>query len=152
MTTALAFRGNSQTAQYLDGANQAMGQYFRESIAFGKQSAHDELATIWEECKESNWDGYNALPVQTATLRNTYVLIERLPLGYPLPSIGAEPDGNLTLEWYLHSRWIVSVSVSPEGILYYAALFGNSDIRGSEPYFDEMPKPILDLIQRVHIA
>lgn len=152
MDTALAFRGNTQTAQYLDGANQAMGQYFRQSIAFGKQAAYGELAKIWEECRASNWDGYDALAVEVATLRNTYSLIESLPLGYPLPSIGAEPDGHLTLEWYRHPRWILSVSISPEGKLFYAALFGNSDIRGSEPYLDEVPQSILDLVQRVHIA
>ncbi|MGB5973499.1 MAG: hypothetical protein WBG38_09270, partial [Nodosilinea sp.] len=134
MTTVLTPRGNTATAQYLDRASQVLGQYFRESVWFSKQPALNELATVWEECKIPNWDGYDALPVQSNALAYAYLFIEALPLGFPLPSVGAEPDGHLALEWYRHSRWILSVSVSPEGTLYYAALFGNSDVRGSEPF------------------
>lgn len=151
MTTTMS-RGNTTTAEYLDNANQTKGRYFHESIAFGKSPAHSELYTILQACKAPNWDGYNALPVQGKTFQNAYIFIEALPLGYPLPSIGAEPDGHITLEWYHQPRWTLSVSISPEGILYYAALFGNSDVRGSDPFFGEIPKSILALIQRVHVA
>ena len=152
MTTALLSRGYTETAQYLDQTNQYMGQHFRESVALGKRPAFNELAEVWEECSRPNWDGYDALPVQIKTLRYAKLFIEALPLGSPLPSVGAEPDGHLTLEWYRHPRWILSVSASPEGVLYYAALFGSSDVRGSEPFFGEVPRSILDLIQRVQMA
>lgn len=153
ISIAIPSRGNTETAQYLDQASyHDMGQHFRASVAFGKLIVLNELVDIWKECNTPNWDGYDALPVQAATLRYTYLLLEALPLGYPSPSVGAEPDGHLTLEWYRHPRWILSVSISPTGTLYYAALFGNSDVRGSEPFFGDIPKPILDLIQRVHIA
>jgi hypothetical protein len=152
MTTAIMPTGNTETAKYLDKARQDAGHHFRESIAFGKLSAYNELLATWEECKIPNWDGCDAFPVQTETLQNTYNFIEALPLGYPLPSVGAEPDGHLTLEWYRHPHWTLSVSISPGGIVYYAALFGNSDVRGSDPFFGIIPRSILDLIQRVHIA
>lgn len=152
MTAAILPRGNTPTAQYLDQTSQDMGHHFQASATFSKLPALNELVNVWEECKRPNWDGYDALPVQSAALAYTYLLIEALPLGFPLPTVGAEPDGHLTLEWYRHSRWILSVSISPQGTLYYAALFGNSDVRGSEPFFGDIPKSILDLMQRVHIA
>ncbi len=77
------------------------------------------------------------------------MFIHALPLGYPLPSVGAEPDGHLTLEWYRNPRWILSVSISPEGILYYAALFGTRDVQGSARFWVEIPQPILELIKEV---
>lgn len=145
-------RGNSETAQYLDKTSQAKSQYFRESAAFSKQPAYNELVAVWDECKISNWDGYNALPIKEKTLLNTYSFIEALPLGTTLPSIGVEPDGHLTLEWYRHPRWTLSISISPECNLYYAALFGDSVERGSEVFAGQVPQAILELIQRVCIA
>jgi hypothetical protein len=151
MTTTISSRGNTETARYLERASQGMGQHFLKSVALGKQSAHDELGIVWNECKKPNWDGCGALAIQPATFCNAYLFIEVLPLGCPLPSVGVEADGHLTLEWYRHSRWTLSISVSPEGILYFAALFGASDVRGSEPFLGVISKSLLDLIQRVHI-
>lgn len=141
-----ATRGNTETAAYIDRTPQ---QYFDRSVTLGKQLAYSELFNFWQECKSPNWDGYNAFPVKEATFRKAYCFIEALPLGYPLPSIGAEPDGHLTLEWYRDPRWILSVSVSPEGILHYAALLNDRDPRGSEQFFGVIPYRILELIKEV---
>jgi hypothetical protein len=151
MTTAYMSRGSSPTAQYLDQARQAKGQHFHESAAFSKQPALDELITVWRACKAANWDGYDAFPVREQTFWQAWRFIQALPLGCPLPSVGAEPDGQLTLEWYRHSRWTLSVSVSPDGTLYYAALFGSNDVRGSEFFIEEIPATLLNLIKRVQI-
>lgn len=151
MTNAMMPIGNSEVAQYLAETN-PKDSYFHLSATLSKQPTYDELVTIWEECKTPNWDSYDALPVEEATFSKTYSFIKALPLGYPLPSVGAEPDGHLTLEWYRHPRWTLSISVSPEGILYYAALFGSNDVRGSEIFFGEISNIILNLIQRAHIA
>jgi hypothetical protein len=145
-------RGNSATAQYLDTTSQAKEQHFRESAAFSKQPAYNELIAVWNECKIANWDGCNAFPVKAQTFRNTYFFIEALPLGVALPSVGVEPDGHLTLEWYRHPRWTLSISISPEGILYYASLFGDSVEKGSEVFVGKVSQAILELIQRVCIA
>jgi hypothetical protein len=146
-------KGNSPTALYLDTeAGAAKRQHFESSATFGKQSAYSELSRIWQACQSPNWDGDGAYPVETATLQNTYALINALPLGYPLPSVGVEPDGHLTLEWYRHPRWILSVSVSSHGILYYAALFGTNEARGSEVFWGEVPQRLLELIRHVQMA
>jgi|GEM_PF-385555 uncharacterized protein (TIGR04255 family) len=118
----------------------------------GKRPLFDELATVWEECRHPNWDGYGAQPVSQDTLRHAYVLIESLPLGCPAPSIGAEPEGELTLEWYRSPRRALSVSVTPYGELYFAALLGPNRFYGTEAHFGEIPERILDLISQVYRA
>jgi hypothetical protein len=144
-------RGNSETAQYLHHTSQATVHYFDRSATLSKRTAYNELFKIWSECNTPNWDGYDAYPVQEQTFNNTYLFIRSLPLNYPLPSVGVEPDGHLTLEWYRHPRWTISISVSPEGMIYYAALFGNSDVRGSDFFAGEISRNLFDLIQRATI-
>ena len=152
MTTALISRGSSLTAAYIDQVDQANQQYLTQTVAFSKQPAIDELATTWEECRVSNWDGYAAFPVKEETLNYAYAFLQALPLGFPLPSVSAEPDGYLALEWFRDPYWTISVSVSPEGVLYYAALLGNSDPRGSEPFLGELSERLLNLIKEVALA
>jgi hypothetical protein len=143
--------GYSSTANYIAEINQNNSQHFSQSIVLGKQSAYNELIKLWDECKTPDWDGYEAFPIQERTFQKAWAFIDDLPLDYPLPSFGAEPDGHITLEWYRHPRWILSVSVSPEGYLYYAALFGDSDMKGAETFLGNIPKIILTLIERVNI-
>lgn len=149
MTTASVPRGVSSTAVYIDQVSRDNQQYFANTAVFSKQTVIDELVITWAECKKPNWDGYSAYPVKEETLNYAYAVTQSLPLGFPLPSVGAEPDGHLTLEWYQDPHWTISVSISPEGVLYYAALLGNSDPRGSEPFLGEIPKRLLSLIQEV---
>lgn len=149
MTNLVLQNGVSDAARALENANRANYDHLSESATFSKQPAYDELGEVWEDCRDPNWDCYDAVPVEQDTLRNAYIFIEALPLGTPLPSIGAEPDGHITLEWYRNPRWTLSVSVSPEGTLYYSALLGAEDPRGSCPFFGEIPESILYWIRRV---
>src|SRR5439155_24277094 len=120
--------------------------------ALGNEAVFDELGTVWEDCREPNWDGYQAVPVDQDTLRNAYVLLESLPLGFPPPSIGAEPDGDLTLEWHRSPRHTLSVSITPIGDLHFAALLGPNRNYGTEAFFGDVPERILNLIQQVLVA
>lgn len=72
-----------------------------------------------------------------------------LPPGIWPPSIGAHPDGQLTLEWYAGVRRILSVSVDPQGLLHYAALIDSERAYGTKVFADSVPRVILELIQRV---
>jgi hypothetical protein len=115
----------------------------------GMVVATEELATIAQECSSANWDGYGAAPVSEETFDQASAFLESLPLGTPAPSVGAEPDGHLTLEWYRSPRLTLSVSASPDGDLHYAALVGPAKAYGTEPFLGEVPQVILDLIHRV---
>ena len=103
---------------------------------------------VWQDCKKPDWDGYDACCVLEKTFRNAQNVIEALPINIPLPSCGAECDGHLTLEWYQNPCWILSVSVSPEGFLYYAALFGDKSIKGKEYFDGELPSNLLQIIHQ----
>lgn len=121
-----------------------LGQHFQKSI--------NELKAVVAECSAANWDGYNAYPIAADTYDFARQFLQALPLYSAPTSIGAEPDGHLTLEWYKSSRWLLSLSISPEGMLYYAALFGSSKQYGSEPFLGNVPLQILSLINRVATA
>ena len=143
--------GSTTTANYIEKINQSNSQHFSQSVVLGKQQAYNELIELWNECKSPDWDGYDALPVLEKTFNKTWAVIEALPLTCPLPSLGAEPDGHITLEWYRHPRWIFSISVSPEGYLYYAALLGENSTNGSELFLGTISTTILNLIEQVNI-
>jgi hypothetical protein len=109
----------------------------------------DELLKTFEECREPNWDGYGAQSVREETYDLAHQFLTVLPLSTPVPSIGAEPDGHITVEWYRSPQRTLSVSISPDGDLHYAALLGSTKTCGTEPFTGEIPKIIFDLIRRV---
>lgn len=149
MAYSMLVRGVSDAAFSVDEAVKQNNYRLSASATFTKQPAYDELGEQWNECRTENWDCHGALAVEQDTLQNTYLFIEAMPLGTPLPSVGAEPDGHLTLEWYRNPRWTLSLSIGPEGTLYYASLFGAEDIRGSAPFRGDVPDILLGLIRRV---
>ena len=120
----------------------------------------NELGEAWEEYRNANWDGYGAIQVSEETFQHARRFVKALPPDIPNPTIGGDPDGHLTLEWYRSPRCILSVSVSPEGDLHYAALrevtskvAGNgskvSKSYGTEPFSGEIPESILRLVSQV---
>ena len=153
MTRVLMPGGFSDAAIYIDESTSKERRQLHKSHAFGIDSVlREELGTVWEECRHSNWDGYQAVAMSRDTLQNAYVFLESLPLGYPAPSVGAEPDGNLTLEWHRAPRRTLSISITPEGDIHYAALFGPNRVYGTEAFFGEVPLNILGLIRRAYTA
>jgi hypothetical protein len=144
--------GFSNEAKHVANATRKGYQHLQSSNAIGIEPVREELGTVWEECRTPNWDGYGAAAVSQDSLRNTYLLLESLPLASPRPSIGAEPDGELTLEWHHSPRRTLSVSVSPAGELHFAALLGPNRVYGTEAFFGEVPERILELIKQVFLA
>jgi hypothetical protein len=141
--------GQSTTAIFVEQELEDGQRRLNESISVGRDLLLEELATVVEDCKHVGWDGCNAALVEQDTLRNAYFLIESLPFGVPHPSIGAEPDGHLTLDWYRSPQRTLSVSVSPDGDLHFAALLGTRTRYGTEPFSGDFPQSILTLIREV---
>jgi len=121
-----------------------------KSAALGvDQVLRGELAETWQECSQPNWDGYGALPILRETYEHARRFLLALPPGTPSPSIGAEPDGHITFEWYMAPRRTLSVSITPDELLHFAALVGPAKSCGTEPFFGEVPATILDRIRDV---
>jgi hypothetical protein len=138
----------TQYSDVLDSAARIPHVELRTST-LGHQEALEELWEVWDQCRDANWDGYDALPVDQETYRTAYALIESLPLGFPKPSIGAEPDGQLTLEWHKSPRRTLSVSVDPEGYLHYAGLYGPNKRYGTLAFFSTAPAELIQLVRDV---
>jgi len=65
------------------------------------------------------------------------------------PAVDAESDGYITLEWYQSPARTLTVSITPTGELYYAALIGPNRRFGKEYFFGEPSKDIIELAARV---
>lgn len=145
--------GASEEARFIARESEEGRQRLREaySLGLGADRAFEELFLVARECRVANWDGYGAPPIAPETFTYACRFLGSMPLGIPAPSVGAEPDGHVTFEWHRSPRRTLSVSISPEGDLHYAALFGPSKAYGTEPFFGEIPSRILDLIRQVSL-
>lgn len=133
-------------SEWIERAALAPWNSLRNST-LGHQEALEELASVWDACRYPDWDGFGALAVRPETLATTYRLIDSLPLGFLRPSIGAEPDGQITLEWRRTPRRVLSVSVDPDGLLHYAGLFGSNRRFGTLTFFSSPPDELLQLVR-----
>lgn len=127
--------GISEAARHIAKESHLITCRLQESIMLGfdGKGVIGELDLVFEECSQPNWDGYNGLPVLPETYANVRSFLETLPLGSTAPSVGAEPDGHLTLEWYSARHRTLSVSIGPDGNLHYAAIIGPIKRYGTEP-------------------
>jgi hypothetical protein len=148
----LPSRAQSQTAHYVTQQTEKSLNQLRNSITFGVSKAYEELNMAYCEFNTANWDGFGALPVSEVTYILTEQFINALPLGTKCPTISAEPDGHLTMEWYASPKKLVSLSVDPSGMIHYAALIGNSRSYGSEPFNSKVPENIMSLIRKIPSA
>lgn len=122
----------------------------QESIMLGLKGKGvlSELDAVYAECSQPNWDGYGALSVFPETYSNARSFLDSLSMELPAPTVGAEPDGHLTLEWYSSGRKTLSVSIAPDGNLHYAAIIGPITRYGTEP-IGTHASVIEDLIRQV---
>jgi hypothetical protein len=143
--------GHSATADYVRHQTEASQRHFQSPVSRsqGRQTTFDALLGVYESASLPGWDGHGAFPVARATYQQAYRVLEAIPDSFPLPTIGAEPDGQLTFEWHHSAHRTLSVSISPDGDLHYAALLGASRAYGTEPFLGQLPEALLPLIQRV---
>ncbi len=107
------------------------------------------LREICQQCQQPNWDGEGAEAISTETHEVALRLLDSLPSGIPMPAVSAEPDGQLNFEWYQASRRLLSASICSNGTLYWAALIGSEDPRGSCQFVDQFPQTLLYWIEQV---
>jgi hypothetical protein len=141
--------GFSDAARTVSQAMEIQSRGLRCSEIFGLDSQlREELADIWGECQESNWDGHNGLPVSRDTLREVYRLLEEIPKYITAPSLSAHPDGAIAMEWYQSKNRQIDLSVV-DGEIHYAAKFGANRHHGSFAIIDGWPKSLLSLIVKI---
>ena len=147
--------GRSAAAEYVSGKAREVCRRLKETYSIGLlredayPSVYDELKNVFAECAERGWDGYDAQPISREAIDNTRLFLDALPLGVAAPSVGAEPDGSLTLEWYSSPKRLLSISIGPENLIYYACILGLKKFHGSQPFFGIVPKALIDLLNQV---
>lgn len=104
---------------------------------------------ISKTCEIPKWDGGHAEPISRGTLEMANQVFESIPTNIPLPTISPELDGHLNFKWHQAPRRLLTVSLSGSGMLYWAALIGSEDPRGSCPFVDRFPKTLLYWISQV---
>jgi len=141
----------SPTANFVHEQNSSWIDQIRETNVFGSERnlAMDELRQTYEECRTPNWDGFDAQAVVDEVFFVASEVLDSLPLGMRAPTVAAEPDGHLTLEWYRSPSRTLSLSISPSRDIHYAALLGARKAYGSEPFYEALSSTIVDLINQV---
>jgi hypothetical protein len=93
---------------------------------FGRKA--EAISQIWQlvnECSRPGWDGYGAEPVDRLTAFKAADVIRALPSNVPLPEVGPEPDGAISLDWTRSRSSVFSLSVGAGDRLAYAWLDGS---------------------------
>jgi hypothetical protein len=70
-----------------------------------------------DECFLPDWDAYGAKPISGEAVKYAQHIYDYFSLK---PSPGAEPDGMVTLEWYINKGFCLNLSVDRFGNCYYA--------------------------------
>lgn len=145
--------GSSPTAFFIESEYGSGHRHLQSAFSLGKgmEAAYNELDLTLAECHLPNWDGYDAAPVNWLSYEQAKYFLHALSLGTPPPSVGAHPDGHIAFEWYKSPSRVLSVSVGPDGTLYYAGLLGDGKIHGNQTFSDEIPSIITNLIQLVYL-
>lgn len=108
-----------------------------------------QLENVFLACRFKDWDGYGAEAISLDAYQAAKRFVGTLPAGIPQPSLSADPDGCVTFEWRSAPRKLALVSVRPDFQLDFAAIFGTARVYGSEPFFDQFPDEIENLVRRV---
>jgi len=139
----------SGESQFIRRAMEQNWHSVRMTRTLGRADLFDELSDLAQECAAPGWDGYEAAAVAPTTVDEASRFLRSLPEAASRPTLGAEPDGQITVEWYVSPKRTLSVSVSAHGELHYAALIGSSRHFGTVPFLGECPEVIVELIERV---
>ena len=127
--------------------NELLNNY---SVGYYNSKVLSGLMEIYNECSVKNWDGYEADPVSIRSLENAEDFAKTLPTKFPVPEITADPDGEVSFEWYIEPQQVFSVSIGDNNQLSYAGLFGKNKTHGVEYFRDELPKTILENLCRLY--
>lgn len=117
------------------------------SVAFGAKRW--ELEEACSEASVANWDGYGARAVDGTTYERARAFLEALPINLQAPEIAIDPDGEVSFRWQRAIGEVLSVSVSGESRLSYAALFGEEDTYGTTYFHGEIPPTVSAALARL---
>lgn len=81
-----------------------------------------DLKDIYQECRESNWDGDGAFPVTLEVIEQVEKMLAVMQGAEP--ELSPEPDGCISACWRSSNRDIISISVCDYGLQCFALHVG----------------------------
>src|SRR6266566_2805256 len=84
---------------------------FAQALSHQESQSAAALEAAYAEAAADNWDGSGAQPVTYGVKLRAQEFLDALPAGVPLPTIAADPDGEIEFEWYVGPRQVFSVSI-----------------------------------------
>jgi hypothetical protein len=141
----------SKTADFVAQKIKDIRDMLEESnaLGFAAKGTFQQLDEVFEECSSEGWDGEQAKPISVEVLRCARGFLSSFPFGTEAPEIGAEPDGAITLEWYRSPNKVISISINPDGWMYYAALIGTSKRHGADFSLMGVSDDLVEIISQV---
>lgn len=151
MTSTCTYKispGESEAARETTRARRELSARCLRSVFLGArlEEIRDHLEELCAEAATSGWDGYGAIPVRPESLTRAWQFLLCLPISFPLPELGADGEGDVTLDWHLGWRRAFTAAVAPDGRISYAWVNGYSSSRGTEWFSDDIPPAIQDAL------
>ncbi len=140
-----------ETANFVAQQREKSFAILQESnvLGFTAKGTFQQLLEVFEECSSEGWDGERANPISEDVLQCAITFLNSFPLGIEAPEVGAEPDGSITFEWYRPPNKVISISINPDGWMYYAALIGTSRRHGADYAMMGISDDLLKIILQV---
>lgn len=120
-------------------------EHLLTSVVIGNAArcAMTQLDEVLSEASCAGWDGYGALPLDPLAYVHAMRFLSTLPTTAPQPEIGADPDGEVALDWNFGKRRALTVSIGPTGRCTFAWMNGESTNRGTDWMDDEIPASVI---------
>ena len=100
----------------------------------------ESVRELLESSGEKNWDGENALPVLSKSVKIAEDIIDLFPSSNFLPEVSATPHGEIDFDWVISKDIMLTVSVCPTGKIAYSGIF---HIQGSEEWSNQLPSDVV---------
>lgn len=114
-----------------------------------RQQALVELDSALGKALVEGWDHYGASKAQEGLQPMACRFLNTLPTAIPAPTISIDPDGEASFDWDFGPERMFSVSLSADGRLSYAGMFGRRlRQHGTEIFDDAIPEAVVVGIQR----
>jgi len=144
--------GASDESQYVARHFGSLLERLQDSRSVGIQALMDDLHALEAECSDEGWDGQDARAISSASIELVARLLKGLAVGTNRLSLGVDANGWVTMAWHHSPRWTLSVSVTGDGWLHYAALLGSERHFGTVAMGDRLPSVVATLAERVSRA
>jgi len=108
------------------------------------------LLKTFQEHSTPDWDGYGARAASFAAFEKAWQLIQELPKHEPIPEFIVHPDGEIAFEWTGNRESVLTITLSDDVWLKWAALIGGERVYGRIPFSGALPARIRRLVSAIN--